>query len=541
MNDKNIENLEKIIKNHNYNSIKFLDKKAFLDAPGLALDETSFTKKDKKTLILSSELIFDYISISPELKGLYQDKYRDNFEELATIMGNLDYQDRHSKLSNLKGLHIIHDSDSNISIRNELDYAQYIFKLFKELYEFSKNKNIEIELVSTDSKILTKLKTNSLPANSWNDIGLNSLTQLYYGWKEITMKLPEYKNEDEHEIMKNAVIQVKGSSKGALLQLEKKLLSKNYLDPKDFEEFHPEIFRPNEIIFLTTDKEHNLKFDKKQNRLVYFNGYKKMKEIRHMEKGYGFNGIRPRNRWQEAQMELLMSGADIIFLYGSAGTGKTLIPMAFGVHCLKENLNATKGNYDEKVNILFPFYNPETSPKRRDASKITDKVVIYRPTKTLDEKELGFLPGDMSEKMDPINKPIYDNLSLISSRGNKVSDSLDEDKIQKLTTHIDIDPILYIRGATFHNKIVIVDECQNLQYSTIKTSLTRNHSSSKIIFTGDPSQDDNAPRGSQKAIYYNALTRIIKSYANKNMPEFMAVLFMPPMANERGEVSRFFL
>jgi phosphate starvation-inducible PhoH-like protein len=109
-----------------------------------------------------------------------------------------------------------------------------------------------------------------------------------------------------------------------------------------------------------------------------------------------------------------------------------------------------------------------------------DKIVITRPT--VSKEDIGFLPGDLKEKMDPWLAPIYSNLYLL----------YDKEKIDKMVTEnqIEIVPFAFMRGRTFPNCFVIVDECQNITHSQTEMMLGRLGKGGKIVFCGDLSQVD---------------------------------------------------
>ena len=109
-----------------------------------------------------------------------------------------------------------------------------------------------------------------------------------------------------------------------------------------------------------------------------------------------------------------------------------------------------------------------------------EKIIITRPT--VSKEEIGFLPGDLKEKMDPWLAPIYSNLYLL----------YDKDKIDKMVmeNQIEIVPFAFMRGRTFPNCIVIVDECQNITHQQTEMMLGRLGKGGKMIFCGDLSQVD---------------------------------------------------
>ncbi len=140
---------------------------------------------------------------------------------------------------------------------------------------------------------------------------------------------------------------------------------------------------------------------------------------------------------------------DIIFAMGSAGTGKTYLAVAFAVSQLKKN--------------------------------IIKKIIITRPAVEAGEK-LGFLPGDLKEKVDPYLVPIYD--AIYEFLGKESADKLIERGI------IEIAPLAYMRGRTLDNAFIILDEAQNTTRNQMKMFLTRLGFNSKMVITGDITQID---------------------------------------------------
>lgn len=180
------------------------------------------------------------------------------------------------------------------------------------------------------------------------------------------------------------------------------------------------------------------------------------------------SGIRPKNNggpnWQQiAALQLLTDDSvSCVFLQGGAGTGKTLLALAAGLH-----------------------------QKRQ---KKFNQLIIVRPTVYLsDDDNLGFLPGDVNQKMAPWLLSIKQNLGVIKPlKKNEIKDEdpdSDLSAIQK--AGIEVQPLGFIRGSSFENCYIIVEEAQNLPRHTIKTILTRPAKGTKIVFTGDLSQIDN--------------------------------------------------
>ena len=157
----------------------------------------------------------------------------------------------------------------------------------------------------------------------------------------------------------------------------------------------------------------------------------------------------------------------ITLLAGAAGSGKTLLACQIGL---------------EKLFM-------------RDV----EKVIITRPT--VSKEEIGFLPGDLREKMDPWVQPIYQNMFLLYDK-TKIEELIKEDKIE-------IVPVSFMRGRTFVNCVVIVDEAQNVTHEQMEMIVTRIGKGSKMIICGDDAQVDlKQKRDSGFKFLYTAAKRI---------------------------------
>ncbi|MEM9170144.1 MAG: PhoH family protein [Pseudomonadota bacterium] len=161
--------------------------------------------------------------------------------------------------------------------------------------------------------------------------------------------------------------------------------------------------------------------------------------------------IRPQNKSQSD----LMSAIDecpLVFAAGAAGTGKTYVAVAKAVEAL-------------------------------EAGKVR-RIVLSRPAIEAGES-LGFLPGDMEDKLSPYLRPLYDALC----------DRLSTKRLKALTAEgvIEIAPIAYMRGRTLNNAFVVIDEAQNCTYAQLKMLLTRLGWHSTMVVTGDPAQTDLLP------------------------------------------------
>jgi PhoH-like ATPase len=168
-------------------------------------------------------------------------------------------------------------------------------------------------------------------------------------------------------------------------------------------------------------------------------------------------GIDPRNAEQTFAIEAL-SNPDIqlVSLTGKAGTGKTLLALAAALQ----------------------------------QHKRYKQIFLARPIVPLANRDLGFLPGDVKEKMDPYMQPLYDNLTVIKHKFShqspeflRINDMMKEEKLV-------ITPLAYIRGRSLSSIFFIVDEAQNLTPHEIKTIITRAGEGTKMVFTGDIEQID---------------------------------------------------
>ncbi len=175
----------------------------------------------------------------------------------------------------------------------------------------------------------------------------------------------------------------------------------------------------------------------------------------------GLWGIHPRNREQQFAFSLLLDeNIQLVTLVGKAGTGKTLLAIAAGL-----NLVADQGQFS--------------------------RLLVSRPVFPMG-RDLGFLPGDVEEKLAPWMQPIFDNVELllgaVEERGGKHKRGYKELVDMGI---LEIEPLTYIRGRSIPKQYMIVDEAQNLTPHMVKTLITRVGEGSKIVFTGDPRQIDN--------------------------------------------------
>jgi len=168
-------------------------------------------------------------------------------------------------------------------------------------------------------------------------------------------------------------------------------------------------------------------------------------------------GIEPKNAEQTFALDALINpDIQLVSLTGKAGTGKTLLALAAALHQHKKY----------------------------------KQILLARPIVPLANRDLGFLPGDIKEKMDPYMQPLFDNLTVIKHRFShqspefiRINDMIKEEKLV-------ITPLAFIRGRSLSSVFFIVDEAQNLTPHEIKTIITRAGEGTKMVFTGDIEQID---------------------------------------------------
>ncbi|HEY9624264.1 MAG TPA: PhoH family protein [Crinalium sp.] len=183
----------------------------------------------------------------------------------------------------------------------------------------------------------------------------------------------------------------------------------------------------------------------------------------------GVSHINARNREQRFALELLLKDSiPLVTLVGRAGTGKTLLAIAAGLQKVADE-------------------------------RIYSRLLISRPIVPMG-RDLGYLPGDVGEKLTPWMQPLYDNFDLIfgtqdpsDKRGSSEKRGAwrrGHEELLELGL-LQIEPLTYIRGRTIPKQFLIVDEAQNLTPHEVKTILTRAGEGTKVVLTGDPDQIDN--------------------------------------------------
>lgn len=188
--------------------------------------------------------------------------------------------------------------------------------------------------------------------------------------------------------------------------------------------------------------------------LAHYDPYTKTFDRVEKRKAYG---IEPRNAEQTFALDALFrETVQLVAITGRAGTGKTLLALAAALHQRKK-------------------YN---------------QILVARPIVPLSNRDLGFLPGDVKEKIGPYMQPLFDNLNVIKYKFKSESAEFKNiEEMQKNETLV-IEPLAYIRGRSLSNVFFIIDEAQNLTPHEVKTIITRAGEGCKLVFTGDIEQID---------------------------------------------------
>jgi PhoH-like ATPase len=209
--------------------------------------------------------------------------------------------------------------------------------------------------------------------------------------------------------------------------------------------------------FLGNQKSNNQFYilkNGKSSALAFYNPIKEI--IERVEKQYTY-GIKPRNAEQTFALHAILNPEiKLVTLQGVAGTGKTLLALAGSIEQRKR-------------------YN---------------QIILARPIVPLSNKDIGYLPGDIKDKINPYMEPLWDNLKFIKNQFSENEKRYKQIVDMEKSEQIVITPLAFIRGRSLSDVMFIVDEAQNLTPHEVKTIITRAGSNTKIIFTGDVNQID---------------------------------------------------
>lgn len=283
----------------------------------------------------------------------------------------------------------------------------------------------KIELITKDINLRIKADVFGVKAKDYDPVNISS-EEMYKGFMGLEISSKEL---SEFYEKKSLLLEQKSSFRSQIQDKERELYSNEYIIFKDI-------------------------CNSKQSALGRF--IKEKKEFVPLSSTEDILGIRPRNMEQSFALDGLLND-DIAFvsLVGKAGTGKTLLAIAVGLYKI------LKENRFQKLLVSRPIF-----PMGRD---------------------LGYLPGDVEEKLNPWMQPIFDNIDFLMGSDKKAASRTRELLHQGI---VNIEPLTYIRGRSIPSQFFIIDEAQNLTPHEIKTIITRAGEGTKVILTGDSSQID---------------------------------------------------
>ncbi len=309
----------------------------------------------------------------------------------------------------------------------------------------------DVYIVTKDSNLRIKADAFGIPAQDFEADKLR-VSHHYTGSKTITLPSAQFKT-----------------------YFNERIISLDSIDVLE-EEKDGEVFPNHFVVFKDAADPSQVLYGK-------YDGYQKtinMFETR----ADGIWGIYPRNLQQIFALDVLLDdNIKLVTLSGAAGTGKTLVAIASGIY------KTTDEDAYQKLLVARPVF-----PMGRD---------------------IGFLPGDLDEKLNPWMQPIYDNLELLLSGGNISRQKRMTKNYQELISQglLAVEPLTYIRGRSLPQQYFVVDEAQNLTPHEVKTILTRAGEGTKIVLTGDPYQIDHPYLDLEN----NGLTYVIERFKSSHI------------------------
>ena len=398
--DKKIFVLDTNVLIHNPQSMfSFAEHRVVI--PIVVIEEIDQFKKGVDEKSRNARQIGRYLD-SLRKNGSLQDGVKTEHGGTIQVTVNNDVTDSSSKLFFL-------DRNDNLIIGTAL--------YFKQKYPKS-----QVTLVSKDANVRIKADCVGINAENYETDNIK-FEEFYTGW-------------DSYEVAPAVFAEFE----------EKKFIANSF----------GELY-PNEFVRIIN------KENPEQTRILRYNSiHKSLYGLQNYNKQDIF-GIKSRNFEQEMAFDLLLDDSiKLVSLSGKAGTGKTLLAMAAGLHKVVE---------EERYS----------------------RLVISRPIFPMG-KDLGYLPGSKAEKFNPWMQPVYDNMDILLSAHEETGGSKGKKK-PSLNDFLDygfleLEPLTYIRGRSLPDQFIIIDEAQNLTPHEMKTIITRAGENTKLVLTGDPYQID---------------------------------------------------
>ncbi len=410
------------------------DRKVVLDTSALLYDALAFNT-------FSSSDIYIPFSVLEEIDTFKRDmgekgrnarqfnRFMDNLRDKGTLKEGVS-------LESGSYLFICMDISSSVP---ELDLSKVDHRILATaLYLKEQNSSARVELVTKDINLRIKADVFGIPARDYDPEQTPGFEELYTGVCRLNVDSQQINTFREDKFL--SVEEVQNEKSHDIKNLNEKYPDKLWLTLNN--KLHP-----NQYVIMNNGPENAMgRYDNKKKRVVHI-----------YESSDPIWGVHPRNREQRFALDALMND-DIMFvsLLGKAGTGKTLLALAVGLY------------------------------KTLEESSF-QKLLVSRPVFPMG-RDIGYLPGDIEQKLNPWMQPVFDSVEFLMGLGKKAS-RLAQDLINQGL--INIEPLAYIRGRSIPNQYLIVDEAQNLTPHEIKTVLTRAGQGTKVILTGDCYQIDN--------------------------------------------------
>ena len=386
------------------------NKKIVLDTSTLIYDALAFQVFESSDIYIPFAVLEEIDSFKRDMgeKGRNArqfNRFIDNLREKGSLIEGLT-------LDSGSCLFICMDLPASIE---ELDISIVDHRILATaLYLKKHNPKAEIELITKDINLRIKADVFGVSAKDYDPEQTPDFEDLYTGLRNLEVNSQQLQHFIESKLFS--------------LSPETKLYPNQY------------------VVLQSSDQKAIGRYDNQQKKVVPV-----------FQPSEPIWGVYPRNREQHFALDALMNdNLMFVSLLGKAGTGKTLLALAVGLH------KTLEGNSFQKLLVSRPVF-----PMGRD---------------------IGYLPGDIEQKLNPWMQPIFDSVEFLMGLGKKASLLAQDLMNQGL---VNIEPLAYIRGRSIPNQYLIVDEAQNLTPHEIKTILTRAGQGTKVILTGDCYQIDN--------------------------------------------------